>query len=102
MLAADFTERMQFLRPRRAEQPVPGVGAEPHDAGQAAFEVAEPDGAQEPGQVAAQGAHGGFSGRSGIRRHHEKHGGARKRRDDGLRNRGWHAPLLTDLSGERV
>ena len=41
MLAADLAERMQFLRPRRAEQPVPGVGAERHDAGQPALEVAE-------------------------------------------------------------
>ena len=99
MHAPDFLERMQFLRPRRAEQPVPGVGAERHDAGQPALEVPEPDGAQKTGQVAAQAANGGFGRRSRIHRHHEKHGGTRERRDDRLRNRGWHASLLTDLSG---
>ena len=77
MLAADFAERMQFLRPRRAEQPVPGVGAERHDTGQPAVEVAEADGALKPGQVAAQGAHGGVTRRSGIHRHHERQDGAR-------------------------
>ena len=64
-----------------------------------ALEVPEPYGAQKPGQVAAQAAHGGFGRRSRIHRHHEKHGGARKRCDDRLRNRGWHASLLTNLSG---
>ncbi len=31
MHAADFAERMQLIGSRRAEQVVPGVGADPHD-----------------------------------------------------------------------
>ena len=58
MLAADLAERMQVLRPRRAEQPVPGVGAESHDAGQPAVEVAKADRAQEGGEIATQRPHG--------------------------------------------
>ena len=99
MLAADFAERMEFLRLRRAEQPVPGVGAERHDAGQPAVEVAEADGAQEPGQVAAQGPHGGLMLRSVVHGHDEKDGGGRERRGDRLGNRGRHASLHTDRSG---
>ena len=42
---ADLAERMQLRRPRRAEQPVPGVRADAHDAGEISLEVAEADGA---------------------------------------------------------
>ena len=102
MLAADFTERMQFFRLRRAEQPVPGVGDERHDTGQPAIEVAEPYRAQKPGQIAAQGAHGGVTRRSDIHGHHERHGGGRVWCDDRLGNRGRHASLHTDLFGESL
>ena len=38
---ANLPERMQFRRPRRAEQAVPRLGAKPHDAGQAALRCRE-------------------------------------------------------------
>ena len=40
----DFPKRMQFRRPRLAEQPVPGVGANPHHTGEISLDIAEPDG----------------------------------------------------------
>ena len=41
---------MQFGRPRLAEQPVPGVGADPHHAGQIALDIAEADRADQAGR----------------------------------------------------
>ena len=78
MLAADFAERMQVLRLRRSEEPVPCVGAERHDAGQPPLEVAEAHCAQKSGQITTQGPHGGIVFRSGVHRHDEKNSGARE------------------------
>src|SRR5262249_8212772 len=47
MPAANLTEWMQFFRPRRPEEPLPGIGAKCHDARQAALEVAEAHRAHE-------------------------------------------------------
>ena len=42
---ADFAERMQLRRPRRAEQLIPRLGSDAHDAGKISLDVAEADGA---------------------------------------------------------
>ena len=60
MPAADLAERMQVLRPRRAEEPVPSVGAERHDARQPSLEVAKADRTQEGGEIATQRPHRGI------------------------------------------
>ena len=42
-----FPERMQLLRPWRSQEPVPGIRADAHDAGQARFDIPEAHGAHE-------------------------------------------------------
>jgi hypothetical protein len=79
MPAMDFAEGMQLLRPRLAEQPIPRLGAEAHDARQAAFEIAETDGADEARQVAAHGPHRVEMFLPLRYRRNEEDGGARKR-----------------------
>ena len=96
MPAADFAERMQFFRPRRPEQPVPGVGAKRHDTGQPALEVTEADRTQERGQIAAKRPHGGTMFRPGVHRHDKKDGGARKLSNHRLWDSRWHVPPFTD------
>ena len=39
----DFPKRMQFRRPRLTKEPVPGVGSNPHHAGEVAFDIAKTD-----------------------------------------------------------
>jgi hypothetical protein len=99
MLALDLTKGMQLPGPRRAEQPVPGVGAEAHDAGQPAVGIAEADRAQQARQVGGKALHGLLMVRSVVHRHDEEHGGARQRRGDRLGIRERHALLHTDLFG---
>src|SRR6185312_157227 len=94
VLAADLAERVQFLRPRRSEQPVPGLGTERRDAGQPPLGIAETYRAQQPGQVAAERAHGIAMFRSGIHRHDQEDGGMREWGVDRLRHGSWHALLL--------
>src|SRR6185437_5411898 len=80
----DLTEGVQILWLRRTEKPVPGVGAEGHDAGQPPFEVAEADRAQKRRQIAAQRPYRGFIFLAGIDRHDEKNRGSRELSDNGL------------------
>ena len=44
---AKFTKGMKFRRARRAEEAVPGVGTEAHDAGESGFKIAKTHGAQK-------------------------------------------------------
>ena len=102
VLAADLAEGMELPGLRCAEQPVPGVGAEGHDAGEPAVGIAETDRAQQTRQVGAEAAHGRLMVRSVVHRHDEEHGGARQRRGDRLGTGGRHALLHTDLFGGAV
>ena len=52
---ANFTEGMKFSRARRAEEAIPGVGAEAHDAREIVFHGAKTDGAQKRGEIGAEG-----------------------------------------------
>ncbi|GFO81086.1 MAG: hypothetical protein A49_07130 [Methyloceanibacter sp.] len=56
MDAVDLAERMQFFRGRRAEQPAPGRGTEPHHAGEIAVEIAESHGPDNSRKIAAKAA----------------------------------------------
>jgi hypothetical protein len=102
MLAADFPERMQLFWFRHSEQPTPGVRAERHDARQSTPEIAETHGAQQRSQITAKVSHGGLRLRSRVQFHHEENGGARQLRNYGLRNREWHAALLTVLAANSL
>ena len=83
---ANLPERVQFRRPRRPEEAVPRVGAEPHDAGQAPLEVAKFHRAQQRGEVSAERPHGRAMVRPGLDRHDQEDRGAGERRGHRLRN----------------
>ena len=83
---ANLPERMQLRRPRRPEQPVPRLGADPHDAGEARFEVAKSHRADQAGQVGAERAHGRAMVRSGLDRHDQEDRGTGERRGYRLRD----------------
>jgi len=57
MSAMDFAERMQFLRLRLSEKPVPRLGAKRHDARQPTLEVTEAYRPQKSGQIGTQVRH---------------------------------------------
>ena len=82
--AADLAEGVQPLGPRSAEEPVPGVRADPHHAGEPPLEVAEVDGPDEGGEIAAQAPHGRFALLARVDRDHEENGGPREGGDDRL------------------
>ena len=87
---------MQILRPRIAEKPTPGIGAESHDTRQSPFEIAKSNRAQECGKIAAQSTHGGFVFFSGIDGRDEEYGCPRELGNDRLWNGRWHPySLLT-------
>ncbi|MCS3558647.1 hypothetical protein M2222_000969 [Bradyrhizobium elkanii] len=94
MHAANFPKRVQILRSRGTEQPVPDAGADAHDARQPPLQIAEADGAQQRRQVRAETAYGGVAFRSGIDRHDQEDGRPRETRDDRLRNSRRHTLLL--------
>ena len=50
---ADFAEGMKFGRAWGAEEAVPGVGTQAHDAGERVFEGTKTDGAQKRGEIGA-------------------------------------------------
>ena len=55
---AELAERVKFRRPRVAEQPVPGVGADAHHAGKAGLEIAKFHRADQGREVGAERPHG--------------------------------------------
>ena len=77
---------MQFRRPRRPEEPVPRVGANPHNAGEPPFEVAKFHRAQQRGEVAAERAYGRAMVRPGLECHDQEDRGTGERRGDRLRD----------------
>ena len=84
----DFPKRMQFRRTRLTEQPVPGVGANPHDAGEVSLNVAEAHGAQQRREVATKRPDGGAAGGARIDRRDQKDRGPGQSRNHRLRFRG--------------
>ena len=50
----NFAERMQFVRARVAEQPIPDVGAEPHHTGETRLQIAEFHGAEQRRKVCTE------------------------------------------------
>ena len=55
----ELPERVKFGRARVAEQPVPGVGPDSHHAGEAGFEIAKFNRANQARKVRAERPHGG-------------------------------------------
>ena len=55
----ELAERVKFGRTRVAEQPVPGVGADSHHAGEPGLEIAKFDRANQAREVGAERPHGG-------------------------------------------
>ena len=55
----EFAKRMQFRRPRLAEEAIPRGGAEPHDAGEILRRLAKADRPQKGREVRAQRPHCG-------------------------------------------
>ena len=62
----NLTEGVQLRRARRAEELVPGIGAKPHNASEAGFNVAKFHRANEGGEVCAEGAKGGAAVGAGF------------------------------------
>jgi hypothetical protein len=86
------------VRPRQPCQAVPGGGADPGHAGQAAVQVPEADGLDQPGYVSAQlpdsGLAPGFAARTGVDHSDQEDRGLGQRGDNFLRLDG-----LSGLSG---
>ncbi len=71
------------------EEFVPGVGTERDDAGEAAFDAAEVDGAVDAGEVGDEVADGGVACGVGLDGGDEEDGGAGEGSEDGLGGGGW-------------
>ena len=83
---AEFFEGVEFGGARIiGEEFVPGVGAERGDAGEAAFDAAEVDGAVDAGEVGDEIADGGEALWVGLDCGDEEDGGAGEWGQDGLR-----------------
>src|SRR5260370_38841906 len=71
----DFPKGVQFLRPRLAEEPVPGVGSDSHHAGEVALDIAEANRTDQRREGAAKRPYGCSIRRAGgDRDHHEDRG----------------------------
>ena len=76
----ELAERVQFGRARVPEQPVPGVGPDPHHAGEAGFEIAKFNRANQARKVGAERPHGRAIVRARVYRHDQEDRGAGERR----------------------
>ncbi len=83
---ANFAEGMQFGGTWRAEQTVPGIGTEAHDAGESAFGSTKADPAQKRRKIGAEGKNGVTIFVTGIDGDNEKNCRACERRGNGLRD----------------
>ena len=90
----DLSKRMQLCRPRIAEDPVPRLGADPHDAGEVSLDIAEADRAQQRREVAAKRPDGRTARLARVDRYDKKDRGPGKGLNDRLR-RGRQARLCT-------
>src|SRR5215472_14340956 len=82
----NFPEGMKFGRAQRAEETVPGIGADAHDARERAFESPKTDGAQKCGEIGAEGKDRSTILVTGINREDKKNGGLCERRGNELRD----------------
>ena len=78
---------MKFGRARVPEQPVPGVGADSHHAGEPGFEIAKFNRANQAGKICAERPHGGAIVLARVDRHDQEDRGACERRRYRLCNR---------------
>ena len=85
--AAKFAERVQLGRAWRTEEPIPHLRSERDDAGEAAFEIAKPDRAQERRKIGAQRAHRVLGLGAGVYGDDQKDRGRGQRRRHRLRQR---------------
>ncbi len=76
----ELAERVKFGRARVAEQPVPGVGADAHDAGEAGLEIAKFNRANQARKVRAERPHGVDIVLALVDGHDQEDRGARQRR----------------------
>ena len=81
----NFQERMEFRRTGQAEEAVPGIGTNPHNAGQGAIKIAKTNTSKERGKICAKGKNSCTMIVSGIDRDHKKNCDLRERRRDQLR-----------------
>ena len=77
---AELPKRMKFGRSRVAEQSVPGVGPDSHDAGEAGLEIAKFNRANQARKVRAERPHGVDIVLALVDRHDQEDRGARQRR----------------------
>jgi len=63
---ANLAKRVQFRRTRRAKKLVPGVGADPHDAGKSGFNVSKFNCATQGGKIRAEGPNDGSIAGAGL------------------------------------
>ena len=76
----ELAERVKFGRTRVPEQPIPGVGADSHHAGEPSFEVTKFNRANQAREVSAKGAHGGAIVLARVDCHHQEDRSACERR----------------------
>ena len=82
---ANFMEGMEFGRTWQAEEAVPGVGPEPHDAGESAIEGTKTDGAEKRREIGAEREGRGTIVVTGLDRDDKKNCDFCKRRGNELR-----------------
>jgi hypothetical protein len=83
---AKLAEGMKVRRARLAKEPVPRVGPNSHDTGEARFKVAKFHRAQQSGEVSAERPNGRATAGSRVYVHDQKDCSASERRDYRLRN----------------
>ena len=83
----EFPEGMQFGGPRIAEEPVPGIRSEGSDTSESGVDVAEFHRANQPGEVAAERAHGSVAFRFRLHRDNKEDCCAGEWREHWLRKR---------------
>src|SRR5205807_8978737 len=84
-LRPDLPERMELRRSSSAEEPVPGGGTEPHDAGEVALEVAKGDRPNQRREVFAEASDRLAMVIAGVDRNHQEDRRPRQRCDYRLR-----------------
>ena len=81
----NLLERMKFRRTWRAEQAVPGIGTNPHNAGQGAVKIAKANTSKKRREICTEGKNRCTMIVSGIDCDHKKNCDLRERRRNELR-----------------
>src|ERR1700689_2355897 len=89
---------MQFCRPGRPEDPVPGLGTKAHHTGKLAFQVPKFHRAQQPGEICTKRAQGSAILNPRVEGHDEEDRGTGERRGDWLRE-GWQTSYGLGCAG---